>query len=1102
MKRNKLLSIMLAAIVFVMPFTTIGFGFSTPSYSMDILSSGLNQSINVVKGPDGKLYISEYGGGNIIRIDRDGQNKEVFATGLIQPIGMFFDGAGNMFVAEHSGAKILKIEPDGSKSTIKSGVGLLTGLVIDSENKIYANDYGSGKILKMNLDGSDLTEFVTGLNTSTNIGMTIDSNDNIYISDRQGGKVKKVEPNGVVTDLISNLSSPNWVTLGKGNCLYVSSGSRKIEKFDLSGNKISEFLTATSVGMPWGTAIDETGAIYYETLGSGCYKIIGSANTIDKTHILLTLNTTLAAMTLDPAAFSITGAVLEPMVTQATTSGSSIYLTLDKSMASTDTNLKVSYSKTGVSNMSTLGSAIEVDNFINMPVSNQILSVTSIESVQNINVNFSTDLNTVKAQLPSNLTVTLSDSTTTSAAITWNDGSPLYTGNVVGNYIFNGTFPVATNVSNPNNLTASATVVVSQPQLSSDATLSGIGLSAGTLVFESGKKAYTINVPYSTEVITIAPVANESHATIRINGNALINGNSNLNLNVGSNSTHILVTAQDGITTETYTLTIIRAVANDANLSNLAISTGVLSPSFNSEILNYSARVPNIVTNISVTPTLSDHGAQVAFNGVLVSSGESTAPIALNVGANEIPVAITAADGITTKTYMISIQRETPTVVIVFPETPKVETPDNSVIILVNGQELSAGKETKSTEGGQTVVTVEMDNKVIENKIEEVIEKGTQGKNNVIQVPVLDLSSDITRVQLTGDIVKKLEKHAFKVAVIRGNVEYVIPAEEFTISEVAQSLSVPEKDLQDIKIEVKITTLSQLMVSQFNKVAQSNGSELLFPPTAFEVVAKTMNSNGTTQEVEINKFRNYVERIMEVPANVDPMKVTTGIVFSADGTYSHVPTELVLKNGEWFARLSSLTNSTYALIYNPMTVKSVEKHWSKNAVNEMASRLVVFNPETFNPEKEITRSEFAEYLVRALGLYKQGLKMDNVFNDLDETSDRATSILIANEYGLVTGYSDGTFKPDSFITREEAMVMYHRAMKVSKLFVTNDGRYEMFTDFDTVSIYAREAVKEVLSARIFNGSPNYLLSPSNKLTHAEAIQAINNLLVSAKLINK
>jgi hypothetical protein len=426
----------------------------------------------------------------------------------------------------------------------------------------------------------------------------------------------------------------------------------------------------------------------------------------------------------------------------------------------------------------------------------------------------------------------------------------------------------------------------------------------------------------------------------------------------------------------------------------------------------------------------------------------------------------------------------------------------DTVVVIVNGKSENAGTETKTTEEGKSVVTVEVNNEVIESKIEEAIKNNLVGDNNLIQVPVSDTKADIIKVELTGDIIKKLEENTFDLSIKRDDVEYLIPAEEFTISNVAKDLGVDEASLKDIKIEVKITKLDESVVAKYNEVAKMNGAELIFPPVEFEIVAKTTKTDGTTSNVEISKFSNYVERIMEIPAGVDPSKITTGIVFNPDGTYSHVPTEVFQKDGKWYSKLNSLTNSNYSVVWNPVTVKSVEHHWSKDAVNDMASRLVIFNVESFDPNKAITRADFAEYIVRALGLYRVGSTHENKFMDVSPSGDRTLAILIANEHGIVTGYPDGTFRPDQKITREEAMAMYQRAMKVTELVGTDNDRYQSYTDYKQVGSWATTYVQAVLSAHVFNGTTATTISPKANLTYAEAAQAIKNLLVESKLINK
>ncbi|MBN2259850.1 MAG: InlB B-repeat-containing protein [Clostridiales bacterium] len=411
--------------------------------------------------------------------------------------------------------------------------------------------------------------------------------------------------------------------------------------------------------------------------------------------------------------------------------------------------------------------------------------------------------------------------------------------------------------------------------------------------------------------------------------------------------------------------------------------------------------------------------------------------------------------------------------------TPLVQPSQDNVVITVNGEEQDAGKQITITEEGKSTVVVEIDNKKIEKYFEDSNKDNTNGGGNVIQVTITDVKSEVARVDLTGDTVKKLEINKFNVAIKREAIEYIIPAEEFTISKVAEQLGVSEANLKNIKVEVTIKILEENLIEQYTKIAESKGAQFVMPPVSFEVVATTTKEDGETASVKISKFSNYVERVMEIPEDMDSNMITTGIVLNPDGTYSHIPTEVFQKEGKWYAKLNSLTNSNYSVIWNPLTVNSVTDHWSMDTVNDMASRLVVLNPETFEPGKNITRGDFAEYIVRALGLYQERSDFENKFEDIDVSGERTLAITVASDYGIVLGYSDGTFRQDALISRQEAMVMFQRAMLITKLSGEDINRYQNYTDFSTVNDWAVDAVKDVLSAHVFNGSTSTNISPKS-----------------------
>jgi gliding motility-associated-like protein len=206
-------------------------------------------------------------------------------------------------------------------------------------------------------------------------------------------------------------------------------------------------------------------------------------------------------------------------------------------------------------------------------------------------------------------------------------------------------------------VTSSGTFVVAN----SDANLSALSLSSGSLspTFVSGTTSYSSSVANTVTSITVTPTVADSNATVKVNGTTVTSGQASnaIALNTGSNTITVVVTAQDGTTTNTYTTTITRAASTNANLSSLSLSSGSLSPTFVSGTTSYNSSVANTVTSITVTPTLADSNATVKVNGTTVTSGQASNAIALNVGSNTITIVVTAQDGTTTNTYTTTITR-------------------------------------------------------------------------------------------------------------------------------------------------------------------------------------------------------------------------------------------------------------------------------------------------------------------------------------------------------------------------------------------------------------------------------------------------------------
>jgi hypothetical protein len=166
------------------------------------------------------------------------------------------------------------------------------------------------------------------------------------------------------------------------------------------------------------------------------------------------------------------------------------------------------------------------------------------------------------------------------------------------------------------------------PHLADDASLSALTISGATLdpEFSSSVTEYTTRVSYGRTNVVVDGTASDENASVMINGGTT----TNVALAVGENSIAVLVTAEDGTTTRTYTVVVTRAAASDnAYLSGLELPGATIDPVFSSSVTDYATRVFSGITSVDVNAATSDDNASVTINGgvqtnVVLTVGENT----------------------------------------------------------------------------------------------------------------------------------------------------------------------------------------------------------------------------------------------------------------------------------------------------------------------------------------------------------------------------------------------------------------------------------------------------------------------------------------------
>lgn len=441
---------------------------------------------------------------------------------------------------------------------------------------------------------------------------------------------------------------------------------------------------------------------------------------------------------------------------------------------------------------------------------------------------------------------------------------------------------------------------------------------------------------------------------------------------------------------------------------------------------------------------------------------------------------------------------EAPSTTPVTPVTPPTTAPTvpttvtTGVDILVNGKVENAGQATISRRDQQTTLTIVVDQQKLNDRLAQ------EGQRAVVTIPIRQ-TSDIFVGELNGEMIRTMEDYQAVLEFQTEQASYTVPAGQIRIGEIAGQVG-GSNDLQGIKVQIEIAAPTSAQSGIVGRAVTQNELTLVAQPLNF-----TVNAVYGDKSVEVKNFDAYVERTIAIPADVDPNKITTGVVVEPDGTVRHVPTKVRQNNGRYEAQINSLTNSTYAVVWHPQQFADVTNHWGKDAVNDMGSRMIVegVGNGIFNPDRAVTRAEFAAIVVRGLGLRPEN--GETPFIDVNTEDWYNGAIRTAHAYGLINGFEDGTFHPNDTITREQAMVILAKAMTITGLkdslnSGTLDTMLKSFQDEATVSSWARSSAADSVKSGLVRGRSQSLLAPKGKITRAEIAMIMQRLLQKSDLI--
>ncbi|TFE29017.1 Ig-like domain-containing protein [Cohnella luojiensis] len=271
-----------------------------------------------------------------------------------------------------------------------------------------------------------------------------------------------------------------------------------------------------------------------------------------------------------------------------------------------------------------------------------------------------------------------------------------------------------------------------------------------------------------------------------------------------------------------------------------------------------------------------------------------------------------------------------------------------------------------------------------------------------------------------------------------------------------------------------------------------SGAQSLATPADFSAGILT-GSNAKP----IDSFDQYVKRTFVLPTvNSSTNNLSVIRLDTATNELSYVPT--VIENGGGKTRINFLRrgNSSYAVVRKSAAFTDMDNHWASNDVLLLASKFVVsgYTIKTFAPGKSITRADFAEFIARGIGLDGDRTTASR-YTDVSSTNTSAAYIGAVSKAGIVEGGSDGKFRPNAAVTREEMATMLVRAMNyVGVQSNSSSAGLSNFKDKSKISKWALDGVAISVNAGFIKGSTTQTINPQSNATRAEAAIMIKRFL--------
>ncbi len=595
---------------------------------------------------------------------------------------------------------------------------------------------------------------------------------------------------------------------------------------------------------------------------------------------------------------------------------------------------------------------------------------------------------------------------------------------------------------------------------SSDPRLKLIEFEGATFspMFDKDKDTYTLNLDSSVTVLREKVEPLVKGTTYEIIGDK--------NVTVGSSVIKVVATAEDGVTTKTYTFNIEKSKSHNNYLESLATNVGTMNPAFNKTNTGpYIINVDETVNSIILT------GKPESSTSTVDGPGIHT----LQKGKNQIPVVVTSESG-ASRTYTVVINKEASSE----NHLTFLGVNEGTLSPTFNEEILDYNVEVANDIDQITVIAYAKDNKATISG--DGVHSLVVGEN---KLPVTVTAEDGSIKTYTINV-KRKEIISSKLLDIKAHEGTLSPTFEKNITDYV--IDVPnEVDQLTLEVTLEDPTATYIITGNESFVVGSNTVSIIVTDqngdetTYTLTVMRQPSTNNYLKDIivsegilspEFTKENNYYQ--VEVAHEIDSIDVT-GILeddsayLDGNGTYSLVP-------GENYIYLNVISMEGYVRTY---TIKVTREMSAKNKLLTLSvtpgTMQQVFDPELF--DYTVIVDEGVDE-VEILAIAEEGATITGTGKQKVVLGDNLYEVTVTAQDGSVNTYHITVHRDPSSNNKIENIIP--SVGMLSPEYIDTIDQYEVEVE-EEVAMIDFDVILESSTATVTGDKDNYLNYGNNDI---------------------